>query len=189
LISGLLDIPNIGYVRSFTNATVIPSDKLCGVMGNHRFMLYISNYEKSLTGKMLENTFKTKEKLQKNNIDYISNQNSEWLDFAADFDLQKGREQLKLAFKNCFINMCHRLYKGKLYRCPHQYAGVQLGKLKEFPAECLDIHSMNEKELAQALEIFAGLEFTDACRYCTLPFDALPVPAGEQLANQNTEEE
>lgn len=182
LITELLKIENIGYIKSFTNATVVPSDELCKIMQNPRFMLNVSNYEKVATGKLAENIVKTKEKLAKYNIKYLYTTNFEWLDFS-DFEVHKtDPEILKKGFKDCFISICHRIYKGKLYRCPHQYAGIQLGKLKEFPIECIDLHSLNEVELADALEKFEALKFINACRHCKLPYYAEPVPAGEQLS-------
>lgn len=181
LITELLKIENIGYIKSFTNGTVVPSDELCEIMKNPRFMLNLSNYEKIATGKLLENIYKTREKLEKYGIKYLFTTNFEWLDFSS-FDIHKTDiDILKQGFKDCFISICHRVYKGKLYRCPHQYAGIQLKKLKEFPIECIDIHSMNEEELAQALEKFENLKFIDACRHCKLPYYAESAPAGEQL--------
>lgn len=181
LLEELLKLENIGYIKSFTNATVVPSDRACEIMKNPRFVLNVSNYEKVAQGKLLENIFTTKEKLAKYGIKYLHTTNYEWLDFAS-FDLHKtDLDTIKQGFKECFISICHRVYKGKLYICPHQYAGIQLGKLKELPIETVDIHSMDNIELAQALEAFESIDFPDACRYCKLPYDAKPIIAGEQL--------
>lgn len=183
LLTELLKIENIGYIKSFTNATVVPSDELCEIMKNPRFMLQISNYEKSATGKLLENIFITRKKLEEKGVKFLFTKNFEWLDFSS-FDENKNNDsadQLKKVFDNCFLINCHRVYKGKLYRCPHQYAGIQLEKLKEIVPECLDIHSMSQTELADTLEKFENVDYIDACKYCSLPFDAQPVPAGEQL--------
>jgi len=181
MVIGLLKIKNIGYIKSFTNGTVVPSDELCEIMKNPRFMLNVSNYEKTAKGKLLENIYKTQEKLMKYGIKYCYAENFEWLDFS-DFALHNdNEEQLKKVFKNCFLLNCHRAYNGVLYRCPHQYAGIQLGELQKLPVECIDIHSINGKKLAISLEEFESVEYIDACKYCTLPFDAKPVPPGEQL--------
>ncbi len=186
LITELLKIENIGYIKSFTNGTVVPSDELCEIMKNPRFMLSVSNYERVANGKLLENIFKTRKKLADLEIKYLFSENFEWLDFSS-FDLRDTDvPTLKKGFKDCFISICHRIYKGKLYRCPHQYAGVQLGKLEEFPNECIDLHSFDEVGLSQALERFEDIQFLDACRHCTLPIGANPVPAGEQLRKSET---
>lgn len=181
LITELLKIENIGYIKSFTNATIVPSDKLCEIMINPRFMLYISDYEHVTKGGLLKSILKTKEKLKLFGIKYIFSKNAEWLDFSSFKFQNTPLKVLKNGFQKCFINMCHRVYKGTLYRCPHQYAGVQRGQLKKSFPECIDIHTFNEIELADALEKFENLEYLDACKHCTMPIGANPTPAGKQL--------
>lgn len=181
LISELLKIENIGYIKSFTNGTIIPSNKLCEIMQNPRFMLHMSNYELTAKGKLLQNISKTKEKLDSFNIKYIFAKNFEWLDFSSFKEHEASDAYLKNAFKKCFLKNCNRLYEGKLYRCPHHYAGIQRGQLEEFSSECIDIHSKNKIELATSLENFENLDMLSACKHCELAFDAKPVPAGKQL--------
>lgn len=181
LISELLEIENIGYIKSFTNGTIIPSDKLCKIMKNPRFMLQVSNYELTAKGKLLKNIFKTKQKLDDAKVSYLFTHNFEWLDFTSFKEHEASEKYLKKAFDNCFLKNCHRVYQGKLYRCPHHYAGVQRGQLKEYSTECIDIHSLGTIDLGKALEDFENLELLDACKHCDLAFNAKPVPAGKQL--------
>ncbi len=181
LLKELLKIKNIGYIKSFTNGTVVPDEELCQIMKNPRFMLQISNYEKQATGKLLENINNTRQILKEQNIQYIFTQNFEWQDFSL-FDLHNEDEKsIKKVFKACPLHCCNRLFNGNLYRCPHQYAGVELGKLKKLEVESIEINKLDEKSLARALEAFENVEYIDACRYCTMPFDAQTVPAGLQL--------
>jgi len=183
LIEELLKIENIGYIKSFTNGTIVPSDKLCNIINNPRFMLQISNYELAAKGRLLANIFKTRSKLDKFGIRYLFTRNFEWLDFSSFDEHKSSIEYLKNAFNKCFLKNCHRVYKGKLYRCPHHYAGIQRNKLKEFSFECIDLHSYNKVALSGALENFEELEYIDACKYCDLAFDAKPVPAGKQIGD------
>jgi len=185
LIEGLLEIENIGYIKSFTNGTVIPSDRLCDIMKNTRFMLQVSNYEKTTSGKLLDNIIATRRKLNEHGIPFLFTINFEWLDFKDFKKHDVKNDYLKKAFYRCFLKNCHRAYKGKLYLCPHHYAGIQLGKIKEYSHECIDIHSHNNGNLGPVLEKFEHLPFIDACRYCELAFDPKPVPAGIQLPVPN----
>ena len=181
LVKELLEIKNIGYIKSFTNATIVPSNELCQILKNPRFMLQISNYEKQATGNLLENIYATRKILQDQGIPYIFTQNFEWQDFTS-FDLHHTDEDmLKTIFNACMLRNCNRLYNGILYRCPHQYAGVELGILKRRAVECVDINTHDEPSLAKAIEAFENVSYIDACRYCLMPFDAPPVPAGIQL--------
>lgn len=181
LLKELLKIKNIGYIKSFTNGTVVPGEDLCQIMKNPRFMLQISNYEKQATGKLLENINKTRQILKEQKIQYIFTQNFEWQDFSS-FDLNnENKKSIKKIFEACPLHCCNRLFNGNLYRCPHQYAGVELGKLKKLEVESIEINKLDERDLAKALEAFENVEYIDACRYCTMPFDAPTVPAGLQL--------
>lgn len=181
LVEELLEIKNIGYIKSFTNATIVPSNELCQTLKNPRFMLQISNYEKQVTGKLLENIHATRSILKDRGVPYIFTQNFEWQDFTS-FDLHNtDDDKLNAIFNACPLRNCNRLYNGMLYRCPHQYAGVELGSLKKHNIECIDINTYDERGLAEAVEAFENVDYIDACRYCLLPFDAPPVPAGVQL--------
>ncbi len=181
LIEELMEIKNIGYIKSFTNGTIVPSVELCHILKNPRFMLQVSNYEKQATGKLLDNIHKTRAVLKEQNVPYIFTQNFEWQDFTS-FDLHHTDDnKTRTVFNACMLRNCNRLYQGMLYRCPHQYAGIELGVLKKHPVECVDINTLDQRELSMAIEAFENVEYIDACRYCLMPFDAPAVPAGIQL--------
>ncbi|MCX5813462.1 MAG: radical SAM protein [Proteobacteria bacterium] len=185
LVEELLEIENIGYIKSFTNGTIVPSVELCQILKNPRFMLQVSNYEKQATGKLLDNIYATRKILKEQNVPYIFTQNFEWQDFTP-FDLHNTEEsRLKAVFDACTLRNCNRLYQSILYRCPHQYAGVELGVLEKHAVECVDINAHNERGLADAIEAFENVGYIDACRYCLMPFDAPSVPAGMQLHKNN----
>lgn len=181
LLSGLLAIDNIGYIKSFTNGTIIPSDSLCEIMRNPRFMLQVSNYEYSTTGKLLDNILKTREKLDRMGIRYIHTRDFEWLDFTNFNHHDASVEYLEDAFEKCFLKNCHRVYKGVLYRCPHQYAGHQTGAIEVPEGELVHIHAPGDEMLGTVLENFENLTYIDACSKCELAFSPKPVPAGLQL--------
>jgi hypothetical protein len=141
----------------------------------------VSNYEKCLTGRMLERFLATRKKLDDFGIHYVYIPQNEWKDFSSYEPFTKSAHTLEERFSACPIAPCHRLYRGTLYRCPHQYAGIIMGKLEKRPVECIDVHTMGPKELAGAIEKFEAMSFTEACRHCRMPFDARVVPPGEQL--------
>lgn len=181
ILTKSLQIENIGYIKSFTNGTIVPSDDLCEILKNPRFMLQVSNYEKTLTGSLRDRFFTTKRKLDDWGIHYVYSPQTEWRDFSSFEIHTDSKHTLETIFQSCPLAGCHRLYKGVLFRCPHQYAGVQLDKLVKVPVECINIHKYGQKDLARAIEDFEKVPYIDACRYCTLPFDAKVVQAGEQL--------
>lgn len=177
----LLQLENIGYIKSFTNGTVFPSDSLCKILKNPRIMLTVSNYEKVLSGKLKENFYATKKKLDEWRIHYVFNPQLEWRDFSSFEFHEDKKHTLEEIFSNCSLSHYRRLHEGILYHCAHQYAGIQLGELIEFPHECIHIHEYDPIELAKVIEDWDKLPYIDACRYCTMPYDAEVVPAGEQI--------
>jgi len=181
ILTGALEIDNIGYIKSFTNGTILPSDSLCDLLGNSRIMLHVSNYEKCLKGRMLERFLSTKKKLDDCGIHYVYIPQNEWKNFSSYDLFTTSVHSIEERFSACPIAQCHRLYYGTLYRCPHQYAGIMMGKLEKRPFECIDVHTMGQKELADAIEKFEELPFTDACRHCPMPFDARVILPGEQI--------
>jgi hypothetical protein len=58
--------------------------------------------------------------------------------------------------------------------------------LRKHDIECIDIGKYRNGDLGRALDAFESVGFIDACRYCTMPYDAVVVPAGEQMASAPT---
>lgn len=181
VLKELLEIKNVGYIKTFTNGTVVPSDELCDVLKNRRIVINFSNYTDQVKGKLLHNIYATINKLKKNNIPYIFSTSKLWTDWGG-FELrEKTDEQLKRDFRDCFCSNCHRLFNGIMYRCPHQYAGLALKKMQFIEGEYVEIHRLSNQELADALNKLEAVDFTDGCRRCDMPYDCPIVPAGLQL--------
>ncbi|MBR2895924.1 MAG: hypothetical protein IKC03_09780 [Oscillospiraceae bacterium] len=183
ILEGLLQIENVGFVKIFTNGTVIPGERLLEVLKNERIVLMWSNYTHAVQGKLYENIMKTRGALEKAGVRYIFSHAETWLDFAADFELtNKSEEQLQRDFQDCHIADCMRLYCGKLYRCPHHYAGIHTGKLEAIEKEILILDDyQTPEELSVGLYEFRQMPYVEACKRCRLPYDAKEVPAAVQL--------
>ena len=182
VLDELLKIQNVGYVKVFTNGTVPPNARLIKVLQNPRIVLMWSNYMDVLPENLLHRVEETRKILDEANIKYIFSYSQTWLDFSTGFERNtKTVEQLENDFKDCHIANCHRLYKGMLYRCPHAYAAVQLNKLVVTEENSININKYDTGELSEKLYDFKNLKYTEACKHCSLPYDANEVPAAEQL--------
>lgn len=180
LVSELLKIKNLGYIKIFTNGTVIPKDSLCQLLKNERIVINLSNYEGAVTGELLSRIYKTREKLEQAGIAYISSYAKTWLDYNFN-NKRRSKEELAYNFLNCNSANCHRLYRGVLYRCHHQYAGVRLGKFDSKETDVIRIHDYTTEELRKKCDEWEELLYIDACSYCNWPFDVTEVPAAEQV--------
>lgn len=182
ILDGLLKLPNVGYIKVFTNGTVPPSENLVKILKNKRLIIVWSNYMDAVKGKLKEKIIETRKIFEENNIRYIYSYSQTWLDFAPNFKkINKSEEDLRKDFTACHLANCHRLYRGRLYRCPHNYAGDLTGQCKLKKSDVVDIYDMDTIEaLSEQLYEFKNMEYTSGCKYCTLPYDSNEVPAAEQ---------
>ena len=179
ILEECLKIKNIGMLHIFTNGTVIPGDGLCEVLRNKRITVYLSNYQVSYPDQFKDNVEKTVNKLEQYKVQYFFGKKQNWMDFHS-YELQNEKEsQLRAKFPDCFLHNCNRLMDGRLYICPHQYAGIKLGKLPN--ENTIDIHAYSDEQLAKELEQFKSYPYITACNYCTMPYHAPTVLSGEQL--------
>lgn len=184
VLEGLLRIENVGYIKTFTNGTIVPKDDLLDVLEDPRIVINLSNYTAQAKGRQLDNIQRTIEKLNERKIRYVYSESKEWTDWGDFHD--RGRTDAELIHNaaHCFCYNCHRVFQGKLYRCPHQYAGIQRGFMELKEGEYVDLNDGGPDDLAKKLDAFEELPFTDGCRRCDMPFDCPVVPAGVQLEQQ-----
>ena len=180
ILKSCLSIRNIGVIHIFTNGTVIPSDRLCEVLSDKKISVYLSNYQASLEPCLKERCDSTEKKLKEYGIQFFRGKKESWSDFRSFRFIEKTEEQLTQGFSDCFLHNCNRLYKGRLFVCPHQYAGLTLGELTT-DNETINIHEYSKIELEAKLVQFRSLRYIDACRHCKMPYNAEPALSGEQL--------
>jgi len=84
------------------------------------------------------------------------------------------------SFAKCAFTNGMTLSRGQLYRCPHQLAGVQLGKLPVAEDQMVDVATLEGSALVGALNRFAARTFIDACGHCKLSDQPQEVPAALQ---------
>jgi hypothetical protein len=180
ILNGVLAMKNVGIIHIFTNGTVTPSDELCEVMSHPKIALYISNYTKKLSVVTKERVERTERQLEKYNIHYVWGYGKSWFDFSS-FNLTcTNKNELCNKFINCFLHKCNRLYEGRFYQCPHHYGGNILGTIPK-DKDVIRIHDFTDEELVLELDRFRERKYIDACKYCTMPFDAPIVQPGMQI--------
>lgn len=181
VLEGLLQIENVGYIKIFTNGTIVPKGGLLNILKDPRIVLNVSNYTAQAKGRLLENIYKTMSLLNENGIRYVYSESKEWTDWGGFHDRGRTEDTLRNNAAHCFCYNCHRVFQGKLFRCPHQYAGIQQGKMEPIEGEYVDLNRCSSEDLARELDAFEELPFTDGCRRCDMPFDCPVIPAGIQL--------
>lgn len=180
LIREVLQIRKIGYLKIFTNGTVVPDDELCQLLKNDRIIINFSDYTEAVDGRLLENIYKTHEKLQQHGIRYIRSYARTWQTFSFEMN-GKDEKELEKSLACCSCAECQRLHNGILYRCHHQYAGMNLEKIPVNEDDIIRIYDYDDEGLRERCDYFEDKKHILACKYCNWPFDAESVPAAQQV--------
>ncbi len=91
ILKGLLQIRNVGYIKIFTNGTIVPKDEVLKILTSDRIVVDLSNYTSQTTGRLLENIHKTMDKFKEYNIRYIYSESKEWTDWGDFHDRGRTR--------------------------------------------------------------------------------------------------
>ncbi|GHT01173.1 hypothetical protein AGMMS50276_28650 [Synergistales bacterium] len=177
IISACSAIPNIAYIHVFTNGTVPPSDELLVAMKSSKASVYVSNYTGFLTEAQSAQVKRTKKMLADNGILYMYGGEKKWFDMSNYESHNETQQELEHRYAECMTHNCNRLHDGILYVCPHHYAGTRLGKIPD--ANTVHIHEFGDAELAVELDKFKQIPYSEACRYCDMPYNAPIVMAGD----------
>jgi len=179
ILTEALKISNIGVIHVFTNGTVFPKPNLLAVLANPRIVVYISNYSSVLPDETTQRVARTIAELEAGGISFVHGSNANWYDMNSFERIEEDDASVKERYEKCFLHTCNRLHRGNLYRCPHHFSGVVLGKLDS--AEVVPIHDGSEADLVARLQAFATQPYAEACRSCPMPFGSPFVTPGIQL--------
>jgi hypothetical protein len=172
---------NIGIINVFTNGTVLPKKELLEQLKQDFVVVSLANYGHNLSAGLQARIVETKSILVQNNVDLFETKDGTWSD-AGLFEFEDDSiGTLQLRFANCIMKDCYRFADGKLFRCPHHYAGYVTGKLDTDDSVVNVRLQHTHKELVNRLNQFVRLPYIEACQYCELPYKSKPVSSGTQL--------
>lgn len=167
-----LNSSKIKQIVIVTNGTIMPKDDdLIELLKNNKVVVEISDYN---------NLSSKKEKLidfcAKNNIIcHCGNFVRMWQDYG---DLKKYKNNTEEQFFYCNVN-CKNLLNGKLYYCPRQAHGIDLGIIKDNDAQYIDLiknsKKTNQKLLKEYIFRNSPICACDYCKYATTKSNIIPV--------------
>ncbi|MGD0835204.1 MAG: radical SAM protein [Polyangia bacterium] len=172
-------LPGIGYIAVFTNGTVLPSDELCDALVSKRIVVTNSDYSTSLDDNRRTKIVRTVEKLRSRGVKVVQIGDRYWFNLLVFKPNGVLGPDLRRNYSDCFLESCRRLYRGTLYHCAVQAAGIKLGKLPR--RNVLDLHRQDDEATSAELEAFEHEEFIESCRSCPLPAGPAEVVAARQL--------
>lgn len=177
-----LESSKIRNVVIVTNGTIIPRDKeLINILKNDKFSIKISDYDE-LSSK--------KDKLidfcKKNNITCEYGKIIRmWHDYG---ELKKYKNDVKKQFFYC-NNNCKSILNGKIYYCPRQAHGIDLGIINATEDEYINLLENSKEENKKILKKYLfrnePISACNYCKYATTKSDIIPV--AEQLKRGKNE--
>ena len=151
-------IKHIGIV---TNGTLIPDDKVCGLLANPRIRVRISNYRC-----VREKRKKTLQYLTNHGILIEDLKGQKWYD-VGDFAC-RGRDvrQMEHIFSQCLMNNCFEINRNKVIYCARQRGG-ELGLTPQIPKQdYVSLKIKNKGRLRKELLHMYEKKYLQTCNYC-----------------------
>jgi organic radical activating enzyme len=177
ILSGILEIENIGIIQLISNGTVIPNtDKVFELLSNSRIKVEVSGYGDYLTDKQNEKVKIFISKLKEFNINFDYVKTLQWFDFGNLDRRNYSKEKWQEVYNTCcFIS--NDLFNGQLHKCARSAFSKHLNIIEDL--DYVDIRKNSIKELSLLIKNFLENKLPNICQYCN-GTSSLTIPAGKQ---------
>lgn len=174
LLDELIRSPKIEKITFFTNGTIIPNDKLTGLLKNKKVRIWISNY--NLPHQKIQ---ALSEFCRANSINYyVKTDSLQWGYVGEPEAHHRNAKDLQKQFE-CCNNTCRSLLNGKMFYCPRAAHLDDLGYCTAKENEFLMLN--NDTNVEDILKMIYRQHFMSACDYCNYgTADMIPIPPGIQ---------
>lgn len=162
IMEPLLDNPKIRNFSIYTNASILPNQKMIKVLKHEKVKCEISDY-----GGLVKNFPLFIEIMQKENIRHHIVKLEEWHKLGGLKDRQKDEDAMRNTFGICYCKDMS-LLDGKIYRCPYSANGRMLDAIPYKEEDVVDLYSGSIGYLKYKLKyLMFEKDFDHACGYCS----------------------
>lgn len=177
IMEPFLEDSRIHNFSIYTNASILPSEKMLRVLKNQKVKCEISDY-----GKLVKNFPAFVETMQREGIRHRVGKMDEWHKLGGLADRKSTESDMRKVFKSCYCNDLITLLAGKIYRCPYSANGRMLEAIPYKEEDAVDIYSGSKHYLRYKLKyLLFEKQFDYACGYCSGRNNHLgTVPPAEQ---------
>jgi hypothetical protein len=156
-----IDNPKIRNFSIYTNATILPSEKMLPILKNRKVKCEISDY-----GTLAKNFPEFVGLMQREHIRHHVAQMNEWYKMAKLQDRGLSIEEMKKTFAGCYCNNIITLLDGKVYRCAFSANGRSLDAIPYVEDDVVDLYGSGD--ITEKLKkLIYEKEYDTACGYCT----------------------
>ena len=160
----------IERLEIFTNATILPSEKIIDLCKKYSIAFFVSDYSPGLPH-LSKNVSEIKSVLDEAGIDYAVDKYDKWLDFGSPFvKSSRTDEENRQHFHDCHM-IWHGLQNKKLYFCHSDCSAKRAGILPENINDFFDLSqkpvSIEDKKLLMEFDLCVTPRgFLELCQYC-----------------------
>lgn len=168
VVEKLIHEPKVKNIIIYTNATIIPDEKLIDCLKNTKTLIFITDY-----GLLSKNIDGLIELLERNGIAYYVNKVEGWTECSSILKHNRGLEEQKNIFNNCCAKNLFTLSEGKLFRCPFS---ANINRLLAAPNYMQDYINLFEVSKgydtidiikSKIREYLFDLQYLEVCDYCS----------------------
>ncbi len=182
ILEYLCSLPQVGYIKVLTTATVPMSDSLLKILNNPKIVCWIDDYgeNKKIKEELQKNLITNVKKISEQNIIYkiIDNSDGTWYDLG---DVEKREDMLENSKKNreCMFRMCLMISaKGIFSWCARNISCLECGLI---PDDTRDYCDLSDEKDSQRVKEILELKYLHGCEYCSGTSHNNIVPAGMQI--------
>ncbi len=163
IMEPFLDDPQIHNFSIYTNASILPNQKMLSVLKHPKVKCEISDY-----GEIVKNFSQFVELMHKEGIRHRIVKMDEWHKLGKLADRKSTEEGMRRIFENCYCNDLITLLAGKIYRCPYSANGRLLDAIPYKEEDVVDLNSGTVYYLRYKLRyLLFEKKFDFACGYCS----------------------
>lgn len=162
IIREFLLCEQIKNVSIFTNATILPDNKMIALLKNKKTQCIVSDY-----GDLVKNYSGFINIMECEDIRYRITYNEKWHDLGALEKRDVTLDEVKKTYSMCECNDLITLLKGKIYRCPYSAHGRNLEAIPYNEEDVVDLYGSTEYVKNKLKFLMFEKKFDYACGYCS----------------------
>ena len=160
----------IHFLRTVTNGTIIPSEKILSILKDHQIDVTLDDYRDAVPAAK-ENYPTVKKLLEEYGIAYESNKVDEWIDLAPLTTDHSNWDEFRLQkqFEGCHVPW-QELRDRKIYSCNYASYAAVASLTEEHSDEVFDLNKFDKSKIRELMEFRMGYNekgYVEFCKHCS----------------------
>ena len=176
----------INILRTVTNGTIVPDEKLCRILKDNNVTVVLDDYRENV--ERAKYTFlKVKEQLERFSIPVVVRKAERWIDLGIDQNKIYEDKKVLIKIHSECSNPIRSVHDKKLYCCDYADFARASGKYKAYSTDYLDLSIIQNKAvIMEFLMGYTELGYCGMCKCCSgcTTINDHYIPVAEQIINK-----